>query len=276
MIVISLEGQAAIVTGGSAGIGKAIVNTLIEAGAKVMIIDKDKENGELLAASHQENGKNAAFLELDLYNTSSYEQAIDFTLQQFGRIDLLVNCAGVYPTQPALSVTEKDWDRVFDLNLKAPFFMAQKAAEWMAQKKVKGSIINIASTAATMARPGVAHYCASKAGVVMMTRVLALEWAQYGIRVNAVCPGLVETDTLMATLTTPELQREHKEKISKAPLQRAAEPEEIARGVLYFADNKSASFITGQALYIDGGYTAGQTFSTFKGIDQAALQTFTT
>jgi NAD(P)-dependent dehydrogenase (short-subunit alcohol dehydrogenase family) len=266
MIQISLEGQVAIVTGGSTGIGKAIVSTLAEAGAEVVIVDRDKEKGEPLAAQHRNNGREMAFLEMDLYNTSNFNQVVNFTNEQFGRIDLLVNCAGIYPSKPAFSVTEEEWNRVLDLNLKAPFFLAQEAARYMMNNHIKGSIINIASTAATMARPGVAHYCSSKAGLVMLTRVLALEWAQYGIRVNSVCPGLVETEALMATLTTPELQKEHEEKISKAPLMRAADPDEIARGVLYFADSKSAGFITGQSLYIDGGYTAGQTFSAFKDI----------
>jgi NAD(P)-dependent dehydrogenase (short-subunit alcohol dehydrogenase family) len=270
MIQISLEGQVAIVTGGSTGIGKAIAGTLIEAGGKVIIVDRDREKGESWINQHQNYEKDLAFLEMDLYKISDFKQVVDFANQQFGRIDLLVNCAGIYPSQPAFSVTEEDWNRVLDLNLKVPFFLAQQVGAYMVNEHIKGSIINIASTAATMARPGVAHYCSSKAGLVMLTRVLALEWAQYGIRVNSVCPGLVETETLMTTLTTSAVRKEHEEKISKIPLMRAADPEEIAKGVLYFADNKSASFITGQTLYIDGGYTAGQTFSAFKDIDAAS------
>lgn len=258
---VNLHDQVAIVTGGSAGIGAAIVKAFIAAGAKVIIVDREQEKGKKLV---RESGENAAFLAKDLYKISELPEIVEFAHQTFGRIDCLVNCAGMYPSQPALMITENDWDRVIDLNLKVPFFLSQTVVQYMIQYGIKGSIVNISSTAALMARPGVVHYCASKAGLAMQIRVLALEWAQYGIRVNAVSPGLVETDTLLASLTTPELQKEHQEKIAKAPLQRAAEPAEIAMGVLYFADNQSAGFITGQSLYIDGGYTAGQTFASFN------------
>lgn len=258
---VMLNGQVAIVTGGSTGIGAAIVKAFIAAGAKVVIVDRDQEKGSKLV---REVGENATFLAKDLYKISELFEIVEFAHQTFGRIDCLVNCAGMYPSQPALNITEQDWERVIDLNLKVPFFLSKAVVQYMIKLGIKGSIVNISSTSALMARPGVVHYCSSKAGLAMQTRVLALEWAQYDIRVNAVSPGLVETDTLLASLITPELQKEHQEKLAKAPLQRAADPMEIAMGVLYFADNQSAGFITGQSLYIDGGYTAGQTFEAFK------------
>jgi NAD(P)-dependent dehydrogenase (short-subunit alcohol dehydrogenase family) len=143
------------------------------------------------------------------------------------------------------------------------FFLNQAIARTMIEKKISGSLINITSTASEVARPGVVHYCSSKAGVKMMTQVLALELAPYNIRVNAVGPGLVETETLMNTLTTEKAVKEHEEKLSYSPLQRAAGVEEIADGVLYFASSKS-SYVTGQTLLIDGGYSAGRIFKSLQ------------
>lgn len=272
LIDVSLKGQTAIVTGGSNGIGEAVANTLMKAGANVLVVDREQPQKGKWSVSSSQTDAQVDFFLMNLYETEKLKQIVAYADEQFGRIDLLVNCAGIYPSQPALTITEGHWNRVLDLNLKVPFFLAQAVADYMIERQIKGSIINIASTAAAMARPGVAHYCSSKAGLVMLTRVLALEWAQHGIRVNAVCPGLVETEALLASLTTQDLQKEHQEKISKAPLMRAAKPEEIAQSVLFFADNAAAGFITGQAFYIDGGYTAGQTFTTFKDILNSAAQ----
>lgn len=222
---VNLNGQVAIVTGGSAGIGEVIVKAFVSAGAKVVIIDLNQEKGNKLV---REIGGEAVFMAKDLYRISELTEIVEFAHQSFGRIDCLVNCAGMYPSQPALTITEQDWDGIIDLNLKVPFFLSQAVVQYMIQHRIKGAIVNISSTAAIMARPGVVHYCSSKAGLAMQTRVLALEWAQHGIRVNAISPGLVETDTLLASLTTPELQNEHLEKLSKTPLLRAAEPIEIA------------------------------------------------
>lgn len=251
----SFEGKVSVVTGGSQGIGREIATALSKAGAIVVITDKL----EPLELSDE-----MTFMQVDLYDSTSIEQVIDAIICKFSKIDILVNCAGVYPSKPAVAISESEWDAVIDLNLKVPFLLSQLVAKDMIRKNTQGSIVNIASTAAQNARPGVAHYCSSKAGLVMLTRVLALEWAPYQIRVNAVCPGLVETETLMRSLATSTLVREHEEKIEKVPLQRAANPAEIAEAVLMLADNVKSGYITGQALYVDGGYTAGQTFATFR------------
>ncbi|MFB5192546.1 SDR family NAD(P)-dependent oxidoreductase [Alicyclobacillus fastidiosus] len=249
------ERKVAVVTGGSQGIGSAITQALLASGATVVCIDRVKpEVAE--GAVH--------FAEADLYDSQAIEYVVEETVRQFDHIDILVNCAGIYPSKPAIAIDEAEWDAVLDLNLKAPFLLCRAVAKTMIQRHIPGSIVNIASTAAQSARPGVAHYASSKAGLVMLTRVLALEWAPYQIRVNAVCPGLVETDTLMKSLSTPTLMEEHREKAAKIPLGRAAKPGEIAEAVLNFVDPATSSYTTGQALFIDGGYTAGQTFATFK------------
>lgn len=258
MIRDGIANKVAVVTGAHQGIGKSIADEMIAAGAFVIAVDRTKPS----TASKSSDA--VSFIQANLYDTSNIDKVVEEMFELFGRIDILVNCAGIYPSKPAIAITENEWDAVLDLNLKVPFMLNRTVAKEMIRQGMPGSIVNIASTAAQNARPGAAPYCASKAGLVMLTRVLALEWAPYQIRVNAVCPGLVETETLMNTLTTPTLIAEHKEKIAKTPMQRGAKPEEIAEVVLTLADSTRSGYITGQALYVDGGYTAGQTFATFK------------
>ncbi|WP_206922345.1 SDR family NAD(P)-dependent oxidoreductase [Alicyclobacillus suci] len=259
-----IAGKIVVVTGASQGIGSAIAHAFLAAGAVVICVDKVRPSVVPEAMY---------VMEVNLYDAHAIERAVEGIVEQFQGIDILVNCAGIYPSKPAIAIDETEWDAVLDLNLKAPFLMSRTVAKMMIQKGIAGSVVNIASTAAQSARPGVAHYAASKAGLVMLTRVLALEWAPYQIRVNAVCPGLVETDTLLKSLSTTTLVEEHQEKVSKIPLGRAARPDEIAEAVLNFADATTSAYTTGQALFVDGGYTAGQTFATFQEqMDELLLQ----
>ncbi|ATY84558.1 hypothetical protein CVV65_06020 [Kyrpidia spormannii] len=251
---MALEGKRVLVTGGNGGIGRAIARTFAAAGADVTSVDRRVQ---------EEAESDITDVAFDLYQTDRLPHLVEDLWQQ-GPVHILVNCAGIYPSSPALVIDESAWDAVLDLNLKVPFLLCRELAGRMIQANITGSIVNIASTAAHTARPGVAHYAASKAGLVMLTRVLALEWAPYGIRVNAVCPGLVETDTLLASLVTPVLTQEHVEKVAKVPMQRAAEPGEIANVVRMLADDAVCGYVTGQALFVDGGYTAGQTFPSFQ------------
>lgn len=259
----SLKDQVAIVTGGYSGIGKAIVSELLKANMKVVVVDNKIKQDELAINRDQEN-PNLAYMNINLFETRLLEDIIAFADGKFGRIDILVNCAGVYPSNPIVKITENEWDQVIDLNLKAPFFLSQAFANYLIDKNKGGSIINMASTAATMPRPGISHYATSKAGLVMLTRVQALEWASANIRVNAICPGVVKTDTLMSSLKTEKLQEEHGEKISKIPFGREALPEEIAKTVIYLANSEYSGYITGQSIYVDGGYTSGQVFASFN------------
>jgi NAD(P)-dependent dehydrogenase (short-subunit alcohol dehydrogenase family) len=259
----SLKDQVAIVTGGYSGIGKAIVSELLEANMKVVLVDNKIENDESELGTQQQN-QNLAFMNFNLLDTHLLEDIIEYSDKKFGRLDLLVNCAGMYPSSPALKIPETEWDHVMDLNLKAPFFLSKAFAKYLIRNNNGGTIINLASTAASMPRSGISHYATSKAGLVMLTRVLALEWASANIRVNAICPGVVKTNTLMSSLKTEELQKEHEEKISKIPFAREASPNEIAKSVLYLANNEYSGYITGQSIYIDGGYTSGQVFTSFN------------
>jgi NAD(P)-dependent dehydrogenase (short-subunit alcohol dehydrogenase family) len=262
----SFNNKAVLITGSGAGIGKGIAKKFIEEGADVFLVDINED--KLIEAKKElhsiaEGNQKIVILSGDLCCSSFRKELVELALESLGKIDVLVNSAGIYPSKPALEITEEDWDAVLDLNMKAVFFLNQAVARTMIEKKISGSLINITSTASEVARPGVVHYCSSKAGVKMMTQVLALELAPYNIRVNAVGPGLVETETLMNTLTSVKAVKEHEEKLSYSPLQRTAGVEEIADGVLYFASSKS-SYVTGQTLLIDGGYSAGRIFKSFQ------------
>jgi NAD(P)-dependent dehydrogenase (short-subunit alcohol dehydrogenase family) len=170
-----------------------------------------------------------------------------------------VNCAGVFPSSPALELPSREWDLVLDLNLRAPFLLSQAFARYTVGAGRAGNIINVASAAGAIARPGVAHYCASKAALIMLTKVLAIEWAEHDIRVNAVAPGLIETPGVEELLVTEEGRREHEQKIAKIPQARTGRPREVAETVIFLASD-AASFVTGHTLFVDGGYSAGHTF----------------
>jgi NAD(P)-dependent dehydrogenase (short-subunit alcohol dehydrogenase family) len=258
------EKDAVIVTGSGSGIGKGIAKRFVELGASVLLVDihepnlsETKRELEHALSPHQKIETVAG----NLCDAAVREAVVDKAVLSFGKIDVLVNSAGIYPSTPFLEITEKEWDQVLDLNLKATFFLNQAVAKTMMEKKVKGRIVNISSTASEVARPGVAHYCASKAGLKMVTQVLALELAAFNIRVNALGPGLVETETLMKTLSSEKAIKEHEEKLSYSPMQRAALVDEIADGVLFFASPQS-SYVTGQTLLVDGGYSAGRVFKS--------------
>ena len=254
----SAKNERVVVTGGGRGIGKAIATKFSLSGKEVVVVDKSL-NDQFAVGSGPVH-----FIECDLMDTSGLEDVMQSIENKFGCFDVLVNCAGIYPTMPALAISPDEWDSVITLNLKVPFLLSQLAAKQMIRNSLGGSVINVGSTAGKIARQGATHYCSSKAGLMMMSQVLALEWAEFGIRVNLVCPGVIETDSLIDTLRSPENLSQHCEKLCRIPLRRAGHPDEVASAVLFLADKESSRFITGHALYIDGGYSAGQYYSTFR------------
>lgn len=253
----SLRDKIAIVTGAGSGLGKACSIALAMAGARVVAtelpsrIDLAKETVDEIIA---ESGGEAASCELDVTNMGSIGDCVQSTVDRFGRIDLLVNNAGVNVRRDAFDVTEEDWDAVLDVNLKGAFFMAQAVGLQMRdQEPAGGSIINMASIMGLVGYYQRAAYCSSKAGMVNLTRVLAVEWAPHNIRVNAVCPTFVDTP-----LTRPmfESQPEFLDDILKRTLLgRLATPEEIAAAVVFLA-GPGAAMVHGHALPVDGGWTA--------------------
>jgi NAD(P)-dependent dehydrogenase (short-subunit alcohol dehydrogenase family) len=253
-----LRDKVAVVTGAASGIGREISRVLSTAGAKIVVVDRDRTGLEETCSSI-ENGE-ALPLIVDLMEDGADEGIVERAVGTFGGLDVLVNCAGVFPTSPALKLANEEWDHVLGINLRAPFLCSRAAARWMVGERRPGNIVNIASAAGTIARPGIAHYAASKAALIMLTKVLAIEWAEHDIRVNAVAPGLVETPGVtQGLLDTEGGRQEHLRKLDKIPMDRAGEPREIAEAVLFLASDNS-SFVTGHTLYVDGGYSAGHTF----------------
>jgi NAD(P)-dependent dehydrogenase (short-subunit alcohol dehydrogenase family) len=251
-----LEDKVTVVTGVASGIGRQIALDMAELGARIVWVDRDGLGAQKTCAVLEADRSLA--LAVDLLEDGAWDEIVEKAVETFGAVDVLVNCAGIFPTAPALEISAGEWDRVLGVNLRAPFLCSQAFARRMVETGRPGNVINIASTAGTVARPGVAHYCASKAALIMLTKVLAIEWAEYGIRVNAVAPGLVETPGVEDLLATEEGKSEHRQKVARIPMARTGTPGEIADAAIFLASD-AASFVTGHTLFVDGGYSAGRT-----------------
>jgi 2-deoxy-D-gluconate 3-dehydrogenase len=247
-----LTGQAALVTGAARGLGRAIALSLAEAGADVALGLRSRQGTDDLVAEIEALGRRALPLEMDVTNLEQSRAAIDQTVAEFGRFDILVNNAGGGIGGEAIDVTERDFDAVWDLNTRSTFFISQHAARHMRDAN-GGAIINIASQAGLVALPGESSYCVSKAAVIHMTRVHAVEWGKFGIRVNAVAPTFIATDGTADALSDPAFLADTVERI--AALHRIGVPTEVSGAVVFLASG-AASLVTGQTLAIDGGWTA--------------------
>ncbi|MFF1877009.1 SDR family NAD(P)-dependent oxidoreductase [Leifsonia sp. NPDC058230] len=248
----SLAGSTALVTGATRGLGRAIALDLARAGADVALGMRNPDNDGGLVAEVQSFGVRALPLRMDVLDLTGSRAAIEQVATELGHLDILVNNAGGGISEPAIEVTEEDFDAVWALNTRSTFFLSQYAAKLM-RASGGGSIVNIASQAGLVALPGEASYCISKAAVVHMTRCLAVEWGQYGIRVNAVAPTFIETDGTSEALSDEEFKADTIERI--AALHRIGVPTEVS-GAVTFLSSPAASLITGQTLAIDGGWTA--------------------
>lgn len=252
--MFDLTGKVAFVTGASSGIGRASAIALANQGAKVAVAARRIEKLQAVAAEIKSRGKEALAVQMDVTKKTDIDAAISQTVKQFGRLDILLNNAGVAEFAPFLEMTEEQWDKTIDTNLKGYFLVAQAAAREMAKKKW-GRIVNIASIASGgvgIGFPQIAHYCASKGGIVGMTEAMASELAPMGILVNAIGPGVIETEMTEAMLKDP---KQAEGLLARAPLKRAGKPEEIAAAVVYLASDE-ASYTTGATLYVDGGWLA--------------------
>ncbi len=257
--LFDLTGKAAIVTGGAKGIGQAIAFRLAEAGAGVMIADIDSEAADKTVEEIKEKGGNVAFIRADARRATDAENVVSATLEKFGILDFLINNAGIFPLSPVLETSEELWNRVMDINLKGLFIYSQVAAKVMAQDGRGGKIVNLASVDAIKPTGMVAHYNASKGGVLMLTKALALELAPMNIRVNAVAPGGINTPGVQGFWNniseTVEIDPEEAtaEFLKRVPLGRAGEPDDIAKVVLFLASGAS-DYMTGEIIVVDGGY----------------------
>lgn len=241
-----LAGKVALITGGAAGIGYAIAECFLQHGASVALFDRDPAVAEVARTLDPQR---AIGLAVDVTRRQAVYQAVEQTVGHFGQLDIAVNCAGVALLAPAESLSEEAWDRTLDINLKGTFLVAQAAGQHFLRQK-SGNIINMASQASVVALPQHLAYCASKAAVVGLTRVLALEWGPHNINVNAISPTVVLTE-LGAKAWAGEAGETHKKQI---PLRRFAEPAHIAATALFLA-SPGAAMMNGANVVVDGGFT---------------------
>lgn len=247
-IQFDFSGKVAIVTGGGRGIGRAIALALAKAGASVVIAGRTKEQLNSVADEIRASGGKVLPVVTDLTVNEQLENLVVETEKTFGRIDILVNNAARSFLRSLLDLREDGWDKVFDTNVKAVWLLSRAVARRMIEQK-EGRIINITTVGAEKAELGMAAYGCSKAALKMLTRCMAREWAPFGIRVNAVGPGLTRTDFSKPIWSNPDIAK-HVE--SLLPMERLAEPEEIVGSVLFLA-SEAANYITGHTVYVDGG-----------------------
>ena len=254
-----LRGKVAIVTGAAKGMGKADALKLAGAGAKVVLCDIDLSGCQQVAeeiknpsaGSGRARGESVA-LRCDISKKADIDAVVAEAIKKFGKIDILVNNAGIFPSEPFLQMSEQNFEKVIDINLKGSFLMAQACAKEM-QKQKSGSIINIASIAAIKGFAGLSHYCASKGGMVAMTKVMAVELAPLGIRVNNIDPGAIDTP---GTRVMDMKEQDRLALVAGVPMKRWGNAEEIANAVLFLASDES-SYMTGSTMVVDGGWVAG-------------------
>lgn len=247
---LRIRNKVALVTGAGSGIGRATAILLAQEGARVIVADLNQSSGKGVVATIRQHGGEATFVRVDVSQEEDVKRMVSIAVETYGRIDILVNNAGILLTGTVVDLSEDEWDRLIAVNLKGVFLCSKHVIPVM-RAGGGGAIVNIASTQGLVGVRNGAGYCASKGGVVALTRAMALDHIADNIRVNCVCPGAVDTP-LLRNISSPE----DLEKISReVPIGRLAAPEEIASVVLYLASSET-SFVTGAVWTVDGGSTA--------------------
>jgi 2-dehydro-3-deoxy-D-gluconate 5-dehydrogenase len=248
---MELSGKKALVTGASKGLGQAIARALSAAGAEVLLVSRDERALRKVAAEITEAGGRAAIFAGDVSLPHIPGEAVEECVKALGGIDILVNNAGVADVAESATMPPADWARVLQINLTAPFYFSQAAARHMMAQK-SGKIIQMASMFGLHGEPGLAAYCASKGGLIQLTRTLAIEWAKYNIQVNAIAPGYFGTEMTAAGAADPAIAQAM---LRRIPARRFGRPEELGPLAVYLA-SKASDFMTGEVLVVDGGQSA--------------------
>jgi NAD(P)-dependent dehydrogenase (short-subunit alcohol dehydrogenase family) len=249
-----LEGKIGLVTGGTSGIGRDTAVLFAKAGAKVVVAGRRELEGKETIELVQAAGGDALFVKTDVSNASAVDALIQETVKRFGRLDVAFNNAGIEGRWvPIVKQSEEDWDRTIDINLKGVWLCLKYEIRQMLKQGGGGAIVNMASIMGLIGSSGSAAYSASKHGVMGLTKAAALENARSGIRINTVCPGVIETAMAERTFGAPAV---HKYVVSCHPIGRLGRPAEIAEAVVWMCSDR-ASFMTGQSLVLDGGFLAG-------------------
>ncbi|MFO7872240.1 MAG: SDR family oxidoreductase [Candidatus Undinarchaeales archaeon] len=247
---MKLENKVAIITGSTTGIGRGIAELFVKEGAKVVVNSTKQEKCEKVASEIKGNGE-AVGISADVSKEGQVKNLIEKTVEKFGKLDIMVNNAGILNFSPLTELEEESWDKIIDVNLKGVFLGVKHAAKQMIEQGNGGKIINTASIAGLIGYPTLAHYSSSKGGVIELTRTAALEFSDKNINVNAIAPGLIETSMTEGMMETPE---QRKNLLKGIPMGRAGKPEDIAKPVLFLASDDS-DYMTGQTIVVDGGWT---------------------
>jgi gluconate 5-dehydrogenase len=247
-----LDNKVAIITGGSRGIGRAIAIAYAEAGADVVIASRSPSDVEKAAEQVRDSGRRGLGVPTDVSRSADVSALVEATMKEFGRIDVLVNGAGISPVYTrALKLKEEDWDHILAVNLKGAFLCCQAVGRVMVEQQ-EGKVVNIASIGSTSGLRRFIAYCAAKGGLLQITRVLANEWAEDNVQVNAIAPGYFETDMTADLERNPRLLEEI---IRRTPMRRLGQPNEVVGAAILLASSAS-SYITGHTLYVDGGWSS--------------------
>ena len=250
------EGKIALVTGGARGIGRAISVHLALEGATVLLVDILDDDGEKTSKAIRDKGGNADYLSCDITDSKQVEHVVAETVSRFGRLDALINNAGMGVTGPFTELAESDFDRIVAINLKGSFLFQQTVIRQMLLQDTGGSIVNIASVGAVVGTPEFSLYTMTKHGLLGLTKSLAVEYAARGIRINAVCPGPVLTDMAKQLAREQGLDDPNSLAIEqRVPMERLGKPSEVAEAVVWLCSDRSSN-TTGSSLFVDGGYTA--------------------
>ncbi len=240
-----LENKVAVVTGAASGIGLAIANLFVAEGAKVVYSDINAGDLKLDPAQ-------ALFVKCDVSKSQEVDELVKTATEKFGRLDIMVNNAGIGSTGGLLDTTDEGWEKTLRVNLFGVFYGARAAAKVMKEQKINGSIINMSSILGQVGFPGAIAYCATKGGVVQLTHASAIDLAPFAIRMNAVAPGFIATNMTKDFLTNPDFKKMIE---MNTPLGHVGEPNDIAQAALYLASDE-AKYVTGTVIYVDGGWTA--------------------